>query len=584
MYSQTQWKLKEAAHTDKIPDLVAALSTSHSFPTPLASILTQRDILSKDSAKLFFAPEVTDLHDPLLMKGMAAAVERIHHAFLEGEHILLFGDYDVDGTSSVSLLSLFLTEWGVSHDFYIPDRYAEGYGVSTLGIDYAEQQQAGLIISLDCGIKAIDQVAYAQQKGISFIICDHHTPGVDLPDAHAILDPKQGDCSYPYKELSGCGVGLKLAVALHEKWISGGFSPATEGWEPFKDLCDLATLSIACDIVPLTGENRIIAYFGIKKLRENPLPGIRAIMNLDKQSRDWDISDLVFFVGPRINSAGRLGSGKDAVEVLLGNENYLLEQVKELDDSNALRKQLDTQTTQEAVALVEQQEGYQQKYATVAYHPGWQKGIIGIVASRLVERYYKPTVLFSKSGDKLVGSARSVKGFSVYEALEECRDHIIQFGGHKYAAGLTIEEKKLEAFTQCFEAVVQKNILPEQTIPVLYVDHLLRFSEINSRFIRLLNRMGPFGPQNYKPVFVSEQVTVVAYDILKEKHVRFLLEQDNIRWKGIAFNFAEKWKKIHTQEVNVAFQPVFNTWRDKTQINLNIKDIKPAHDTWIDQK
>ncbi|MEM8897786.1 MAG: single-stranded-DNA-specific exonuclease RecJ [Bacteroidota bacterium] len=584
MYTQTQWKLKEAVHTEKIPDLIAALSTSHSFPESLASILTQRDILNKDSAKLFFAPESSDLHDPYLMKGMEKAVERIHQAFTEGEHILLFGDYDVDGTSSVALMSLFFQEWGIPHDFYIPDRYAEGYGVSILGIDYAEQKDTSLIISLDCGIKAIGQVDYAKEKGMSFIVCDHHRPGDQTPAADAILDPKQVDCTYPYKELSGCGVALKLTTALHEKWTSLGFEPNTKGFHPFRGLCDLATLSIACDIVPLTGENRIIAHFGIKKLQENPLPGIRAIMNLDRNSRSWDISDLVFFVGPRINSAGRLGSGKDAVEVLLGNDHFLLEQVKDLDDSNSLRKQLDEQTTREAIELVEKEEGFMEKRSTVAYHPGWQKGIIGIVASRLIERYYKPTVLFSKSGDKLVGSARSVKGFSVYEALEACSDHILQFGGHKYAAGLTIEEKNLEAFRNCFEKVVSERILPEQTVPVLYVDHLLRFSEINSRFIRLVNRMGPFGPQNNKPVFVSEQVKVVAYDVLKEKHIKFLLEQDEVRWKGIAFNFAEKWNDIQTQDVHVAFQPVFNTWRDRTQINLNIKDIKPAHDTWYEHQ
>ncbi|MFN0204004.1 MAG: single-stranded-DNA-specific exonuclease RecJ, partial [Bacteroidia bacterium] len=428
-----KWIPTQLPHNQTLQQLANDLSTEQPFPIALANILMQRGITTYQQAKNFFVPQKTDLYDPFLMKGMKEATERVLQAKRNHEKVLIYGDYDVDGTTSVALMSLFLQDWKVDFEFYIPDRYTEGYGISFKGIDYAKKIDAKVIISLDCGIKANDKVAYSNEQGIDFIICDHHTPGAELPEALAVLDPLRPDCTYPYKDLSGCGVGLKLAVALTKTFHEAGFELPSPDYDVVDKYCDLVTLSIACDLVSIAGENRILAHYGLRKLRTNPSEGIKAIMNLSKIERKWDINDLVFFVGPRINSAGRLSHAKDAVEVLLGRSEFLSNLASDLHDANDERRNIDTETTTEAVSFIEGDAEYKKKVTTVLYNPNWHKGVIGIVASRLIEKYYRPTILFTLSDGKLVGSARSVAGFDLYAALEQCSEHLVQFGGHKYA-------------------------------------------------------------------------------------------------------------------------------------------------------
>lgn len=570
-----RWLFRPQAPLDAAKALAESLKTSQAFPLSIAQILLNRNIDSFEEAKSYFKPDFREIHDPYLMCDMDVAVERILKAHSNNEKILLFGDYDVDGTTAVTLLSLFFDNWQIDFDYYIPDRYAEGYGVSYQGIDYAKEIGAGLIISLDCGIKALEQVKYAQLKEIDFIICDHHTPGDTLPAAHAILDPMRKDCNYPYKYLSGCGVGFKLIQALQPRFEAAGLSSIKENSPPLEAYSDLVTLSIACDIVPITGENRTIAYHGLHKLRKNPLKGISAIMAQANAKRTWDISDLVFFIGPRVNAAGRLSHAKEAVEVLLGKNEALKALAEQLQQSNEARKSLDKEITTEALSMISADEQFPSKSSTVLYHPKWHKGIIGIVASRIIEHHYRPTVILTKSEDgSLVGSARSVSGFDLYQALNACTEHIQQFGGHAYAAGMSIREEDFDKFRQKFEEEVAKTLTPEQKSPVLYIDHVLEFPEITDRFIRLIERMAPFGPKNNKPVFVTRNVEVKHVRILKEEHVKFVLEKDNCRIEAIGFNLANKWNSMGTGFLHIAYQPIFNTWNNKTRINLRLKDIK----------
>ncbi|MCB0836667.1 MAG: single-stranded-DNA-specific exonuclease RecJ [Bacteroidetes bacterium] len=579
MTDATKWIMRELPPARVAESLSMQLSTQQPFPLPLANILAQRGIDSYEAAQRFYSPDLGQIHDPFLMKDMEKAVERIIQARKKAEKILLYGDYDVDGTSAVSLLTLFFSTWGFTFEYYIPDRYKEGYGLSYQGIDYADQNDFGLIITLDCGIKATDKVQYAAVKGIDLIICDHHQPGEKLPEALAVLDPKREDCEYPYKELTGCGVGFKLIQALSVKLPENGF-PTPEGFEdPMQAYADLVTLSIACDIVPITGENRVIAFYGLKKLKTDPLPGIKVIMDQDQNSREWGISDLVFFVGPRINAAGRLGDAKGAVEVMLGESEDLISLADALQNSNDARKDLDKQMTDEALMMIDRDRHYGQKSTTVLYNPKWHKGVIGIVASRLIERYYRPTVLLTESDGKLVGSARSVVGFDLYQALEQCNDYLIQFGGHKYAAGLTLKESEFTNFAFTFDQIVGSSITPEQRVPVLYIDHLLKFSEIDARFIRLLNRMEPFGPGNRKPVFMTKHVKVLHTTIMKETHVRLVLQHENIMLEAVGFNLAEKLSQVPAEgHIDIAYQPVFNTWNQNTRINLRLKDFRPSYE------
>lgn len=573
------WKLLELPGREIAQTLAEQLSENHPFPLSIAEILVRRKILTYEQARAFFVPELTQMHDPFLMRDMDVAVERILEAQRAGQKIMLLGDYDVDGTTAVTLLSLFLSNWGVAYEYYIPDRYKEGYGVSYQGIDYADQIGAALIISLDCGIKAVDKVRYAREKDIDFIVCDHHKPGAELPEAIAILDPQRPDCAYPDKNLAGCGVGLKLIQAIMQALSEKGESFPQADFDPLQQYCDLVTLSIACDIVPIIGENRVIAYQGLNKLKSNPMPGIKALMDQAGDTREWDISDLVFFVGPRINSAGRLGHASSAVEVLMGKSLELTDLAADLQTSNIARQDIDRLMTEEALSMIASDETFPQKSTTVLYQPGWHKGVIGIVASRLIEHHYRPTIMLTESEGKLVGSARSVVGFDLYEALDQCNGHLLQFGGHRYAAGLSMKPEQLVPFQQQFDAVVAQSLTPEQRSPVLYIDHILRFPEIDARFIRLINRMGPFGPSNRRPVFISRKVEVRFATFLKETHVKFVFEQEGVLIEAIGFNLGATWRELgETGPLDITYQPIFNTWNKKTQINLRLKDIKPYHE------
>ena len=572
-----KWKSTQLPNSPTIDALADALSTKTRFPNIIANILCQRGMDSLEKTKAFFQPDKNQAHDPFLMKNMKEATQRILKAKQNHEKILIYGDYDVDGTTSVTLMALFLTDWGFDFDYYIPDRYKEGYGISFKGIEYAAQIGAGLIIALDCGIKANDKVKYANLKGIDFIICDHHTPGKELPDALAILDSIQEGCEYPCKDLTGCGVGLKLITGLTQTFTEAGIALPFPDYNPFDLYCDLVALSIACDIVPIKGENRIITYWGLKKIKDNPSAGIKAIKELSITERKWDISDLVFFVGPRINSAGRLGSAKDAVEVLLGKSDILTRLAEDLHDSNDDRKKIDADMTLEALQMIENDEEYKNQSSTVLYKKEWHKGVIGIVASRLIEKHYRPTILFTHSEGKLVGSARSVNGFDIYAALEQCADLMVQFGGHKYAAGMTIEPEKFPKFKQMFESVVSQSISPLCKEPVLLIDHELSFSEITDKFRRLLQHIDPFGPDNPEPVFATLKVKVTDYNVIKDTHIRLVLQHKGISLNAIGFNLAEKYHELNTDSLHIAYHLGVNNWNGKTLIQLHLKDIKAAN-------
>lgn len=569
-----KWISTQIPINQAIVNLSTALASNGAgFPLPLANVLVQRGIDTYEKAKYYFVPDITEMHDPLLMKDMDKATERMLRAKQNGEKIMVYGDYDVDGTTSVAMMALFLTDWGFDFEYYIPDRYSEGYGVSFKGMEYASQIGAKLIVSLDCGIKANDKVAFAKLRGIDFIICDHHKPGDELPEAYAVLDALQEDCHYPFKHLSGCGVGLKLLQALTKALIEAGFPSPEKDYNPMLKFCDLGALSIACDIVPILGENRIIAYYGLKKLRENPGIGLKAIMDLAKGERKWEINDLVFFIGPRVNSAGRLGSAKDAVEVMLGKHEKLSLLAEELHDTNHERKSIDTDITAEALEIIANDVTYIHKSSTVLYKADWHKGVIGIVASRLIEKHYRPTILLTQSDDKWVGSARSVIGFDLYAALEKCADLMIQFGGHKYAAGMTIKPENLEAFAKAFDEAVADSILPIQKEPILFTDHELPFTEINDKILRLLQRMEPFGPENPEPVFTAHKVEITDYTVLKETHLRLVLKQNNLTFTAIGFGLAEKYLTLNPTFIDIAFHLHQNNWQGKQSIQLILKDF-----------
>lgn len=580
MSMQYRWILKQRPDKDTTSALSQALGGKMPFPIPLAGIMVQRGIETFEKAKFFFRPSLKDLHDPYLMKDMDKAVERVVAAIRAGETIMFYGDYDVDGTTAVTMMCLFAEDWGLSYDFYIPDRYTEGYGVSYKGIDYAKEIGASLIITLDCGVKAIDQLSYARKLGMDVIVCDHHRPGESLPPTVAVLDPMRDDCDYPCKHLAGCGVGLKLLQALSPALTEAGIDSPDE-YDPVASFADLATLSIACDIVPILGENRIIAFHGLEKFKRNPLPGLKAIMNQAEGDRNWDISDLVFFVGPRINSAGRLSHAREAVKVMMGKSQLLQELAQELQQSNDERKLLDKEMTLEALAMISADTTHPQRHSNVLYKETWHKGVIGIVASRVIEHHYRPTVLLTESEGKLVGSARSVSGFDLYAAIEAASEHVIQFGGHKYAAGLTMKKESFPAFCKKFDQVVAQSITEDQKMPSLHLDLEIGFSEIDAKMIRILREMEPFGPGNKRPVFLSRKVLVRHSRIIKEDHVKLVLEQEGRSFEAIGFGLAAKWLSHESQYVDLAFQPVFNTWKQEVKINLRLKDIIPFHESTV---
>ena len=561
-----RWTLKPKPSSNEIASLVEALGVDE----VIASLLLQRGIESFDAAKTFFRPSLNDLHSPFLMKDMDKAVARIERAISNEENILVYGDYDVDGTTSVALVSSYLKTYYPNIATYIPDRYDEGYGISYQGIDFAADNDFTLIIALDCGIKAIDKIAYAKEKNVDFIICDHHRPGPEIPNAVAVLDPKREDCEYPFKELCGCGVGFKLIQALSEKRNL-----------PFEDLLlylDLVATAIGADIVPITGENRIMAYFGLKVINSNPRMGIKAIIKQLKKET-LTITDVVFIIAPRINAAGRMKHGNHAVTLL--TETDLLKAVEyasEIEQFNSDRKEADKRITEEALKQIINNDETS-RLTTVVYNQNWHKGVIGIVASRLTETYYRPTLVFTKSGEKLAASARSVKGFDIYEALEKCAEHIEQFGGHKYAAGLTLFEKDFENFKEAFEKVVSASIDPRLLIPELTIDTELNLNDITPKFYRVLKQFAPFGPGNMAPVFMTQNLndTGVGKCVGEDKsHLRVVVRQANSpQFTGIGFGMGDKYKLItHGKAFKAAYVLEENEWQGNVSLQLRLKDIK----------
>ena len=551
--------------------LVQKLSAALGIDLPIAQLLVQRGIDTYEKAKDFFRPSLSGLHDPFLMKDMEKAVARIEKAIAQGENILVFGDYDVDGTTSVALMSSYLRTIHPNVDTYIPDRYEEGYGVSYMGIDYAHDNDMTLIIALDCGVKAIDKVAYAKEKGVDFIICDHHRPGPALPDAVAVLDPKRDDCEYPFDELCGCGVGFKLISALSRKRD-----------QPFSDLLqylDLVATAIGADIVPIIGENRILAYHGLEVINKAPRAGFEAIIQQMKK-QTMTITDVVFIIAPRINAAGRMKHGNHAVTLLTETN---LEQAQifagEIEQYNADRKEADKTITQEALnQIIENQE--ENCKTTVVYQEDWHKGVIGIVASRLTETYYRPTLVFTKSGDKLAASARSVKGFDVYNALHECAEFIEQFGGHKYAAGLTLLPENYEGFKACFEKVVARSCEANLLIPEISIDAAIDLADITPKFYRILKQFAPYGPGNMHPTFMTENLVDTGHGKkvgADKKHLKISVTQNGHGKPigGIGFNIGDKYDLITNKKpFKAAYVLDENEWNNRISLQLRLKDIK----------
>ncbi|WP_299798961.1 single-stranded-DNA-specific exonuclease RecJ [uncultured Maribacter sp.] len=561
-----RWTIKPKPKQEDIDSLADALSVD----ALVAQLLLQRGISTYEEAKDFFRPQLEDLHDPFLMKDMDIAVSRIEEAIANGENILVYGDYDVDGTTAVALMSSYLLSYYPNVATYIPDRYDEGYGVSYKGIDFAEDNGFTLIVALDCGVKAIDKVAYAKEKEIDFIICDHHRPGKTLPDAVAILDPKREDCSYPYDELCGCGVGFKLIQAL-------GFRRG----ETINDVIyylDLVATAIGADIVPITGENRILAFYGLQVINQQPRIGFKAIID-QINKKELTITDVVFIIAPRINAAGRMKHGQYAVNLLTEtNMNQAIQFASEIEKFNTDRRGLDQEITIEALGQIQENQE-EEGFTSVVYKDTWHKGVIGIVASRLTETYYRPTLVFTKSGDKLAASARSVRGFDVYNALEGCADYIEQFGGHKYAAGLTMLEEQYNNFKHQFEKVVKESIDPQMLIPEITIDTVIELKDINAKLMRILKQFAPFGPGNMSPIFMAEDLKDTGYakGVGKEEaHLKVsVVQQDSHKIDGIGFNMGDKLSLVTGRK---PFSAVFsideNEWQGNVSLQLKLKDIK----------
>ncbi|AIM60067.1 recombinase RecJ [Cellulophaga lytica] len=561
-----RWTIKPKPDAAKVAELQNALQVDEI----VAKLLLQRGITTFEEAKKYFRPQLSDLHDPYLLKDMDLAIARIEQAIANEENIMVFGDYDVDGTTSVALVSSYLQSYYPNVTTYIPDRYKEGYGVSYAGIDYADDNDISLIIALDCGVKAVDKVAYAKEKGVDFIICDHHRPGATLPNAVAVLDAKRNDCNYPYDELCGCGVGFKLIQALGSKR-----GQTIEDLVPY---LDLVATAIGADIVPITGENRVLAYYGLQVINSTPRAGFKAIINQIKKDV-LTITDVVFVIAPRINAAGRMVHGLHAVNLLTETN---LEQAEEfaaaIEQYNADRRELDQEITKEA--LVQITDNKEEKHFTsVVYNENWHKGVIGIVASRLTETYYRPTLVFTKSGEKLAASARSVKGFDVYNALEACADHIEQFGGHKYAAGLTLSEAQYDGFKKEFEKVVTKTIDPNLLTPEITIDAELNFNEISPKLMRIIKQMEPFGPGNMSPVFMAENLQDTGYAKgvgQEETHLKLAAVQNGSSPIGaIGFNLGNKLPLVQNKK---PFSAVFsldeNEWQGVVSLQLKLRDIR----------
>lgn len=571
---EKRWCIKPVGDQATIEHLSEVLNINH----VLANLLVQRGVNNYDEAKAFFRPKLTDLHNPFLMKDMEKAIHRIEQAFDDGERILIYGDYDVDGTTSVALVYSFLSLHYDNLDYYIPNRYEEGYGISLKGIDYAANSGCSLVIALDCGIKAVEKMEYARDKGVEFIICDHHTPGDELPVSAACLDPKRKDCNYPDKNLSGCGVGFKLMQ---------GFCRYKDYKESqLYDLLDLVAVSIASDIVPIVGENRIMAYYGLQKLNTNPSTGLKSIIKIaGMEGREITISDIVFKIGPRINAAGRIDAGSDAVDLLVSRDAEQAVQMSQLiNESNETRKDLDRSITQEAHELISGNPDLLNRKSTVLYNPDWHKGVIGIVASRLTESFYRPTVILTESQGLATGSARSVEGFDLYKAIDACSDLLENFGGHMYAAGLTLKVENIPAFIERFEQYVEENILPEQLIPQIEIDSLLHLKEINPKFYRILKQFRPFGPGNMRPIFASKRVFDygTSKNVGKDRDhlkVELIEEQSAAIKQGIAFSMGYALEKIKSNiPFDICYSVEENFYNGVTTLQVMIKDIKFPYD------
>ena len=560
------WTLKPLPDSKIIEELKNSLGVS----SVIATLLAQRGITNFDEAKTFFRPELSQLHDPFLMKDMDIAVERLSRAISDNEKILIYGDYDVDGTTAVSVMYLFLKTFTEHIAHYIPDRYDEGYGVSYQGIDFANDNGFTLIISLDCGIKANDKVAYAKEKGIDFIICDHHRPAEQLPKAVAVLDPKRKDCDYPFKELCGCGVGFKLAQAYYQF-----HALPFEGLVP---LLDLVVVSIAADIVPMIGENRVLSYFGLQQLNTQPRNGLKALMNVSNRKDTFTISDVVFGIAPRINAAGRIEHGNKAVELLIQDDFTLAkEQADYIDKHNHTRKELDQSITREALEMI-----VPDAKSTVVCSDNWHKGVVGIVASRLIESHCRPTIVLTENNGKLTGSARSVKGFDVYNAIDECSDLLEQFGGHMYAAGLTMKKENLQKFTQRFEEVVSKSITEEMLVPEISIDLEMELKDINFKTYRILQQMAPFGPSNNRPVLMLKGVVDNGRGRLigsEQSHLKLGITDalGSAVFDGVGFGMAHHFPKIQNKEpFDICFVLEENEWNGRNNLQLIIKDVKKS--------
>ncbi|MHA4737051.1 single-stranded-DNA-specific exonuclease RecJ [Dyadobacter sp. MSC1_007] len=560
-------------HPPFTPDqqqVVRELAESLKVSPSLATLLVQRGILDFEQSRNFFRPEITHMHDPFLMKDMELAVARIVKAIASNEKILVYGDYDVDGTTSVALFYGFLKKIYNHLDYYIPDRYEEGYGVSWQGIEWAAQNGFTLIVTLDCGVKSVDKVTVAAEKGIDFIICDHHRPGDELPPAVAVLDPKRDDCFYPYKELTGCGVGFKLLQAF---CIDQGLDQ-----ESLYDYLDLLMVSIASDIVPITGENRVLAFYGLQRLNTAPRTGIKALIQIAGISGALDITNVVFGLGPRINAAGRIKHAKEAVRLLLSEvEEEAMEFAQEINKHNSERRNFDSSITEQALFMIENDEWFSSAKSTVLYKEDWHKGVIGIVASRCIEKYHRPTIILTQSHGKAAGSARSVPGFDVYEAIEECADLLEQYGGHTFAAGLTLPLDNVEAFRARFNEIVSSRILPEQLVPMINVDMVLDLEDITPKFYNVLKQMGPFGPGNMTPIFESGDITLVGRpSLMKEKHIKFDVKQKNSAvFTAIGFGMGHFYPDIvNGRPFSICYCLEENNFRDKKTLQLSLKDIK----------
>jgi len=580
---EKHWFIKEKSDAQTVKNLAEKLNINNH----LSNLLVQRGITDFEGAKYFFRPKLSDIHDPFLMKDMDKAIQRIKNAIKNNEKILVYGDYDVDGTTAVATVYLYLKNIYSNIDFYIPDRDTEGYGISIQGIDFAAKNNFSLVIALDCGIKAVEKIEYAKSKQIDFIICDHHRPGNKIPGAYAVLDPKREDCNYPYKELSGCGVGFKLIQAYNQK--NG------ESFENLKKYLDLVVTSIASDIVPVTGENRILAYYGLKILNSNPRPGIEAILkysNVIRKKIDINtgnifnkeliINDLVFLVGPRINAAGRIESARNSVELLISEHIDSAERIAEqINTLNTERRNLDAQTTQQALDMIGSNEKLKNGKTTVVFDPDWHKGVIGIVASRLTETYYRPTIVLTKSNELITGSARSVKDFDIYDAVDACSDLLEHFGGHKYAAGLSLKEENLNAFQELFENIVSETIEDHMLIPEIEIDAKLNLNDINNKFYRILKQFAPFGPNNMTPVFQTNGVIDSGYArIVGNNHLKLNVVHRDISGypvSAIAFQQGEHLEYIKKGiPFDICYHIEENIWNNKTTLQLNIKDIKPV--------